>query len=855
MAFPDTHVERSDAPKDLPDKMHGFSEGIPPFSLRRRLNLKFGVKTSLLMLTVVALTFLVMRCMRTMLVQPHAVSLRLLSYGQSGPSKCDEGSRDEDVADSEAGGEVGDVSQNTKQSHIFLSPIHWSNLPYQENLKVERVLYDSGGLGKRAKATLSFLRVIDGARFAALVARTFAQEAIVVAPLLRPQFIPLLQEPIKRCELLVEKALLRLAYYPGLPSQVQDFAVTLQHTLRLLKALRDNTHPAGISERERMTRLTRGLRVWHAMNFWVRQAMDALLRKNPGGLPPNEFAYLILDRLTSMVQAREVQLLRCPITGHRLAQFNLLIESGLDCAHASLPPQGKIIQPLPLNEIHEINAVWKNVLPDVSKPPGKAAAHFDLGAVLATAASQPAPSTELQGPSPQLSALDYELPAGTPGPVHMPQPPHWSPNGQYPLQVAPLEGAPDAAVYLPPSSAPGAYEQGSYAPEFQQGAAFVVQPGDEVSFDSTDQWIIDGRYDYHTGGQGAATGYESYADHGFTRHHDETISSPYQTQDSAPGGSFQEEYGDDWIPEDAADQDVASAYEPHFDNWTGHYEPAPWAEAEEESAPRADPTPPAMAATPPTVYADQHPEYFLPSGLFESSDAAEAEDSADGPYSPLESTSVSSALTRNSALSEHLGAHSGLEGTYGSTPAPLPHVPPETSQSSMLYMPASHFPPSLADHGQSDSPSPASHSVTHPLEPYFHLPSDLLGLLDAPLTGDTPHGPHSPRGHTSASSSLSRRLWPFMRWASRAELQSLPATSLPPKTFGSSNYNVLHSPFPPPPLSVGAEGASTFVPPSPAAAPSAGVQLLPLSFFLPSELLDALGASPTEEGGDKPPSA
>ncbi|KAL8274969.1 hypothetical protein Esti_001025 [Eimeria stiedai] len=272
--------------------MHGFSVGAFLCNPRRKSHISFVAKCSLVVLTLAALTFLIMRCTGTMAVPPQAVNLRLLANYQPGPGKCEENSGGKDAGDVVAEGEVHEgLPENPKKLKISLDPIPWTSLRFEESLKVEGETHDYGWLGKSSKAALVLLRAVDGARLAGLVARGFVQEAIVASPLFRPQQVHLLQEPTRTYTLLVEKGIYRLIHYHGTPS--------------------------------------------------TGQPADALLRRILGGLPPYGFAE-VLDRLGMMAQAREVQLLQCPVMGHQLAQYNMLVQNDQALALMPLPhPKAK----------------------------------------------------------------------------------------------------------------------------------------------------------------------------------------------------------------------------------------------------------------------------------------------------------------------------------------------------------------------------------------------------------------------------------------------------------------------------------------------------------------------------------
>ncbi|KAL8448381.1 hypothetical protein Emed_003911 [Eimeria media] len=782
VASPGAHVERSHTPEGLPEKMPGSSSGISLSSLRRRVHLKFVAKTSLIMVAVAALTFLVMRCMTHMVNQPHAVSLRRLSDEQPGPSKCDDGPGDEDADDSDGGGAAGGGPLPSKPQvpllNVPLIPIPWTNLPYEEFLKIERVLYDSGGAGKRCKAMLSFLGVLQGARLAALVARSFAQEAVTLAPLFRPHCMPLLEEPINRNLALVEKALYRLAHYPG--TSPHTVVVMLQSTRQLLKAIRDNPYPVNVKEAERRVRVTRGTKSWHAITYWVRQVMDSLLRVNPGGNPPHEFAELVLDRLTQMITAREAQLLECPVVGHRLAQYNMLIGIGVGCSNATPPPAGPIIQPLPTPEIQALNVFLADVLPDVEQPTDSAATQSDIGAIPTSALGQPPPSVTLQASGPQLPGLVYELPAIAPGAIHVP--PQSFPGGQHTPQVAPPEEGPGAAAqWLPPSST-GAMP---YPRDVQPGA-FVAQPEGETPLDYTDPWMSGEGYNYYGDEEDGAVGHdETYADYGETEDQDDdAFYGPSQTEDGAYGEEFYEEVG--WIPEDADDQDESSEFAPHDYIQPGQSESTPWSEAPEEAAGPPVPTAPPSTATHPSVDPGEEAKYFLPSGLLDSPDPADTADSTSA-ASPLTPSSAPSPQVPPGSVTQaeepyfHLpssiliaiGPAPTEDSTHGpsSPPGDTPGSPPPLPQ---LLQPFIHWgsrggpgnisaalpqgtagggnnnvhqspssPPTsllLGAQGTSTSapapPSAAPSGGTPPSSIEFFLPYDLLAALDASPTDD-----------------------------------------------------------------------------------------------------------------------
>ncbi|KAL8429970.1 hypothetical protein ACSSS7_006242 [Eimeria intestinalis] len=811
-----------------------------------------------------------------MAVQPYGVRLRLMADSQPDPSECDEGTGDEDAADAGFDEEGGEAAQKPKSITVPALPFPWSILPYGESLKVERVMYDSGALGKRCKEVLTCLGVLHGAWLAALVAKFLAQEAVVLFPLIPPQCKHQLNPPIARLVALADKNLKRLAGYPK--TVPQELITMLQHSRLLLKAIR-KYYVVRLSEAKRRTRLARGLRSWHAASYWFRQALDALLRSNPGGQPPLELVEVLLQRLSLMVQARETHLLQCPILGHRLSQYNMLIQSGRPCAQASSPPEGDINQPVPFLEIAEINGLWKDVLPEVDPPTDSiTGAAVDLGAQLSTADSEVTASSEPQVHDPQLPSAVLELPVEGPTAMPMQQPPQWPTEGQFSPQEALWGESPGAAAAWPPFAVPGFYQHGSYAPEIQQAALFVVQPGaveftgQRASQSGYDHYtgeeggVTDydpyagsgdaGSYDesfshpaqdgaqgmsfegddgvYYAGGQEGATGYDLTAEYGVAGFYDETFSYQFPPQDGDAGGSFQEDYLDDYFPEGTSEQDYLSVYGLQYGSQTAHDGPSYGPEAEEELlTAAADTTPSAPPPSSPAV-SDEQLRYFLPSGLLGSSVSSQGVEKGGSPYLPLSGTSASASLSSGSSLSGHLASHSGGAGP-GSARASLPRVSSGDSKNSMLNFSGAQ-PSSSAAQGKRTSPTPAPHPETPLGDPQFFLPSDLLdaepaaptGLLDAPAVVPTRH---SPAVDSSASSSLSYGLSPFTRWALPARVQSAPAGTAAPSaqaTFGSGHNSAFHPPSSPtPPPFVASEGAGTSASPPPPAASSTGTPHLP----------------------------
>ncbi|KAL8426013.1 hypothetical protein Efla_001931 [Eimeria flavescens] len=348
------------------DNLQVLTPGVPLHALRRRPRWGSVGTYSLVLLAAAVLTFLVLRCVRALTAQSREYESRFLSEnGQSGASGCDALGDD----DKDASGEVGEGEAAFGEDSGAGGPsggIAWSRLPQAELLRLQRVLYDSTGLIRRCTSLLRNLAVRFAGRFSAMVASLFLQEVSVVDSLIREEHRHLLEPFYQALFGLLRTASERLNL--STEASATRTREHLQRALQLAIEIRNNSFVIPAPESSRQTRLGRSLRIWHALSYWVRQAVDSTKAAAVKGMVPADAADKLCLNIWKSAKLRRNRILHCPIAGFRLSYYLSSIENGSSCSEAPLPSPGPFILPIPELEISELSDLWSSILPHAMPP-------------------------------------------------------------------------------------------------------------------------------------------------------------------------------------------------------------------------------------------------------------------------------------------------------------------------------------------------------------------------------------------------------------------------------------------------------------------------------------------------------